>query len=60
MFHLSKMITNELGNTIRITVMGDDKYVTTIIVGPTSTCEDTLTRLEAEELFDQLKIVLNR
>lgn len=51
--------TNELGNEISISVEVTEDSATIVIAGPTSVCENTLTRLEAAVLLDQLRQALN-
>lgn len=50
----SSEFTNELGNSIKIRVVTSDHSLTYTMTGPTSSCEVTVTTLEAIELMVML------
>jgi hypothetical protein len=57
----AKYLINELGNEISVVVSRlSDGQIATLISGPRSTAENTITALEAEALRDLLDQVLGR
>jgi hypothetical protein len=58
MYRSAISFTNELGNSIDMSVTIDGEDVTVYAKGPTSTVEHTWTIMEAETLHDLLRDVL--